>query len=239
MTPDSPEARQLVLDLRPTPSFAREDFLVSSSNRAAWSLIESWPNWPDCALLLVGPPGAGKSHLAAIWAERAGAEVLPAGRLCEQGGTFDSSRPLAIEDPDRVEPLDERAFFHLLNRARAEGRFLLITARRPVDAWRLRVPDLASRLRQAPAARLEEPSEDLMRALLMKLFVDRQLVVEPPVLDYLALRLPRAFAAARAMIEALDAEALSRGRRISRALAADVFAACAARQDWNEGSLSW
>jgi len=214
--------RQLALALPHAESFAREDFLTGGPNAAALALVERWPDWPDRALLLIGPEGAGKSHLAAIWAEIAGARRISARALGETSlmGAL-ATGALVVEDaPAR---LDERALFHLLNLMREEEAYLLITARNAAASWNVALPDLASRLRAIPSVTLSAPDDTLLRALLIKLFADRQLSVEENLVGYLTTRIERSFAAARAAVEALDREALRLKRPVTRALAAELL----------------
>ena len=200
-------------------------FLVSASNENAFAMIELWPRWPDHALLLLGPPGAGKSHLGAIWADRAGAAVVPADALaCGEART--GGEPLLLEDVETIGS-GETALFHLLNRMRERGAALLLTARTPPDSWAVKTPDLLSRLRRAPTAAIGSPDDSLMRAVLVKLLVDRQLVIDAEVVEYAAMRLDRSLGAARAFIDALDREALARKSRITRTLAGGVLDAMA------------
>ena len=129
---------------------------------------------------------------------------------------------LAIEDADRIGE-DEDRLFHLVNAAIASGAWLLVTARTAPDAWGLKTPDLLSRLRLAPTLRIGAPDDELMRAVLFKLFSDRQLQVEPHVVAYVAARMERSIGAARAFVAAVDHESLSRGRRLTRALAGEIL----------------
>jgi chromosomal replication initiation ATPase DnaA len=215
--------KQLALDLPLDPRFGREDFLVSPSNERAYGLLERWPDWPDTVLVLTGPRGSGKSHLAAIWAATARAWSVDAFEVVDvKVPHLVSNGALAIEDLDRPER-DEHALFHLLNLARERRASILMTAAAPPDRWGLRVPDLISRLRLAPAVELEPPDDALLKAVLVKLFVDRQLVVDTTVVDYISLRIERSLARAAEVVAALDREALSRGRRISRGIAAEML----------------
>jgi len=215
--------RQLVLALDHAVSFAREDFLPGPSNNAALTLVERWPDWPNKVMALVGPEGAGKSHLATIWAEVAGARTLSARLLGETNlpSTLVTGA-LVLEDLQPAE-LDERALFHLLNLAREEGAYVLITARVAPASLTLTIRDLASRLRAVPAVTLDAPDDALLRLLIVKLAADRQLNVDEPVVNYLANRIERSFAAARSAVARLDEEAMRQHRPVTRALAAELF----------------
>lgn len=219
----SPAPRQLVLALPHAESFAREDFLAGPSNGAALTLIERWPDWPAPVMALAGPEGSGKSHLATIWAGMSGARVLSARLLGETGlpAAF-ATGALVVED---LEPqaFDERALFHLLNLAREESASVLITARTAPASLKVEIRDLASRLRSVPVVTLDPPDDELLRALIVKLAADRQIAVDQGLVSYLANRIERSFAAARAAVERLDQEAMRRHRPVTRALAAELF----------------
>ena len=218
--------RQLTLDLPIETRFGREDFLVSPSNADAFETFEGWPAWPDRVLLLLGPTGAGKSHLGAIWAARSHARILPASALAGADvSALAGAGPLLLEDVDSARGI-EAALFHLLNLVRnSANSWLVLTARAWPDGWGLRTADLLSRLRLAPAVEIAEPDDALVRAVLVKHFIDRQLVVDTTVVEYLAMRIERSLDAARQVVEALDQQALMAGRRITRPMAGDVLRA--------------
>jgi chromosomal replication initiation ATPase DnaA len=215
--------RQLVLALDHATSFAREDFLAGPSNRAALALIDTWPDWPARVVALVGPEGSGKSHLAAIWAQASGARILAA-RLLEESDlpAALATGALALEDLSAAN-LDERALFHLLNLAREEAAYVLITARTPPAGFAVEIRDLASRLRATPAVTLAAPDDALLRALIVKLAADRQLNIDDALVNFLANRIERSFAAARAAVARLDEEAMRQHRPVTRALASELF----------------
>lgn len=215
--------RQLALALDHAESFARDDFLEGASNRSALALVESFPDWPNRAMTLVGPQGSGKSHLAAIWAAQAGARFIAARALDEAAlPAALATGALVVEDLAEGK-VDERVLFHLLNMAREEGAFVLLTARSAPAGWILGVPDLASRLRAIPVVTLGEPDDAMLRALLVKVFADRQLAVDESLVGYLVTRIERSFPAAHAAVEKLDREALRLKRPVNRTLAAELF----------------
>ena len=222
-TRDTVPPKQLAFDLPADPRYGREDFLVGPANEAAYALIEAWPNWPDTVCLLSGPPGSGKSHLASIWATRSHAWTAKASEITAATVPhYLSNGALVIEDIDG-EPRDEAALFHLLNLARERACPVLIICATSVEALGLTTADLRSRLRLAPGATILPPDDALLRAVLVKLFVDRQLVVDLAIVEALALRIDRSLGRAREVVTALDRDALSRGRRITKPLALAVL----------------
>jgi chromosomal replication initiation ATPase DnaA len=213
--------RQLALALEHPESFAREDFLSGPSNAAAVALIDSWPVWPHPVVMLTGPEGSGKSHLAAVWAQAAGARLLSAQALDQAGvpGAL-ATGALVVEDL-ATGAFDERALFHLINLAREDQAFVLLTARVAPSAFAIR--DLGSRLKALPVVTMTPPDDALLRAVLVKLFSDRQVAVDESLIGYLVTRIERSFAAARAVVAALDREAMRQKRPLTRALAAELL----------------
>jgi len=218
-------ARQLGLNLPGHTARGREDFLIAPSNALAVTLIEGWQDWPSGKLVLTGPEGSGKTHLVHVWADTSGAQIVAARDL----GTADvpdlAQGPIAVENvPDIAgDPEAQTALFHLHNLMRAEGHALLLTGTGPVASWGVMLPDLVSRLQGATEATLTAPDDALLAAVLVKLLADLQLSPKPDLIPYLITRMDRSFAAARALVAALDAESLARKRPITRALAADVL----------------
>lgn len=224
--------RQLVIGLPPLERHGREDFLSADANEAALAFVEAWPDWPGPALAIHGPEGAGKSHLAAIWAARAKPLALDAAALVETParGLLGEARALLLEDldgaleavGDRGRALDEGLFSLWTAMVERRGH-LLMTARQPPVRWRIALPDLRSRLRSATVVAVAAPDEALLGALLVKLLNDRQLRIAPDVVRFLLPRIERSFAAVRQLAEALDRAALAEHRQITVPLARDVL----------------
>lgn len=229
------ETRQLPLDLPVAERRGRADWIVSPANAEATALVDRWPDWPSDVLLLVGPTGSGKSHLARLFAEASGATAVAAADLARLDPTaLAAVGPVVVEDAGPG--IDETALFHLLNAVRQAGGRLLVTAETPPVAWGVRLPDLLSRLRAATPVALHEPDDALLEALLAKLFADRQTVVDPTVVTWLVRRMERSFAGARTLVAALDREALAAKSPVTRAVAARVLAAGSGR-DPSQGAL--
>jgi chromosomal replication initiation ATPase DnaA len=156
----TPKARQLVFDLSHRSALGAEDFTLSPSNEQAVRVIDSWPQWPHPSMVLVGPEGSGKTHLANVWRQVSAAETIVAAELVD-GTALTEARAIVIEDADRGIG-SERALFHLMNLAREHGGTLLITGRTPPGDWTVTLPDLRSRLRACPVVQLGEPDESLL-----------------------------------------------------------------------------
>ncbi len=211
--------RQLAFDLPHVPALDADDFMLSACNTDAMRLIESWPDWSARCALIAGPAGAGKSHLVNVWRERSNARVISAAALSEQMVNSFDGGALAVEDVDRCLD-DERALFHLLNLSRERKFDILLTARTLPGAWPVQLDDLRSRLRSIPFAQIGAPDDALLRAVLVKLFDDRQLSAPPAVIDYLLHRMERSMTAAADLVARMDKAALAERRRITQRFAA-------------------
>lgn len=219
-------SRQLAFDLPPRTALGRGDFFVSPANAAALRGIDGWRDWPDGRMLLIGPEGAGKTHLAHVWAAQSGARIVEASELPEldlpgllRGGA------LVVENADRAagRPEAEAALFHLYNLAGQGGAALLLTARAPVPGWGLGLPDLQSRMQSVAQLALDPPDDTLLAAVLVKLFADRQLPVSSGLVLYLLARMERSIAGAQALVAELDRAALASGTAVTQTLAKRIL----------------
>lgn len=219
--------RQLTFDLPSVPALGRDDFFVSPANSLAVATVTDPGNWPGGKLVLVGPHGSGKTHLVHVWAAASGARIVPATALEQALGadTIDQTAHIAVENIDTVAgmPALEQALFHLHNLVLADGRQLLMTASNPPGFQMFTLPDLASRIESTQVATLRPADDPLLAAILLKLFADRQLVVNPDVITYLVSRMDRSFDAAHRLVSALDHAALSERRAITKPLATKVL----------------
>lgn len=218
-------AEQLHFDLSARPALGREAYFVSDANAVAVAMIDDWRNWPAGKLLLTGGFGAGKTHLAHVWAAECGARIVAASSLATADVAQLATGPICVEDIHEIaaDAAAQEAAFHLHNLALAEGQPLLLTAQGAPGSWGLTLPDLASRLQGTTLVSIETPDTDLMGALFIKLFSDRQLSPHPDVVPYLARHAPRAFDLAGQIVEDIDRAALRDGREITRDLARSIL----------------
>ncbi len=214
-------AGQLVFDLAQRPALGAEDFLISSANRAAAAVVDRWPDWPQASLLVVAPARAGKTHLGNVWRLKSGAERLDASALNEDDIAF-SRGALLVEDLHEG-IADERVLFHLLNLVRERKLSMLLTSQVPAGELAVKLPDLRSRLRALPFVAIDNPDETLLKAVLVKHFADRQLMVDPHVINYIALHMEQSMQAAAAIVEEIDRASMTFHRKVTRALAAEVL----------------
>ncbi len=216
-------AHQLVFDLKHRPAMGRDDFLITSSNSDAVDAIDAWPDWPNHTLALVGPAASGKTHLASVWQTASHATLKSYSDLSI--GTVPAllSAGAVVIEGLGLEKFDEAALFHLLNMARERQASVLLTSNTPPAHWRIELPDLASRLRAVALVQLNEPDDVLLRAVLVKLFADRQLLVAEAVINYLVLRMERSIKTAARVVAALDEAALSRKVKIGQRLTREVL----------------
>lgn len=219
---------QLPLSLSHPTDFYSDDLVVTKSNKSAYELIERWPDWPMPVAVLVGPDGSGKTHFASVWADISKAQEIDPDQL-DQAITFiEKGIPVLVEDMDGVN-LNEVVFFHLINSVKERRVInpkttLLITARKGPSNWNIKLDDLASRLRSVTLATLEQPDDELLNAVAFKLFSDRQITVDPSVVEFLVSRSERSLFALGKTVDQIDRLALQRKSKITKALVSEALA---------------
>lgn len=220
--------QQLLLDLAAEQRMGRADFLPAPSNAEALAKLSDWRDWPQGRLLFCGPKGSGRSHLLRIFQQEARAVFLSGPALMLDDLTRAANAPaLVVDDADLAagNPASEETLFHLVNIAQSGGLTLALAARDVPGTWGLALADLESRLLTCPTIRLHQPDDNLLYMVLHKLCDERQLAVGDDTIAYLIARMGRSFDTARAVVDALDFEAVTRGKRVTRALAAEVLTA--------------
>ena len=209
------DSGQLAFAFEHRPSLSGDDFLVAPGNRDAVAWLDAWPDWPAPLLVIHGPPGSGKSHLGQVFRARSGASEVPSAALGTKAPTelLGTAREVLIDDADFAHA--EEAALHLYNEIASRGGHLLATAMSPPSAWALALPDLRSRILGAPAAALGRPDDALIKAVLAKLFSDRQVRIDIDVVEYLARRMERSLGEAQRLVTLIDRAALAERRDVT------------------------
>jgi chromosomal replication initiation ATPase DnaA len=213
---------QYILPLPHRVSLDRDDYFVSASNRSALNWVERWPDWPQGMLAIVGPQGAGKTHLARVHEARAKLAERPVSHMLS-----DQANDLLIEDVELIvgDPLREEAIFHAFNRALLNNGSILFSSRTPLPGLPVTLADLRTRLNTVTVVELPAPDDALLMAVLLKLFADRQIDPErsAAVAAWAVPRMARSLAAAADFVDALDRRSLSDKRRLDTRLAAEIL----------------
>ncbi len=203
------------------PSYAAEDIVLGSHNARAFNALMAWPQWPQPVAIVVGEAGAGKTHLAQIWARHAGAICIPDDMPTQDVIAIASTHAIVLDNSPLLH--DEAAAFAILNVAMTHKHGLLITTHAHPELWHIVKNDIRSRLRLASVLHLYAPDEEALYGLMYKLFADLQLHVEPSVVRYVVARLPRQFLAVQQFVEYADAAALAQKKPVTRTLAAQIM----------------
>ncbi len=206
---------QQVLNLQTKPTYEAADFFVSTTNSIAFRWIDSWPDWPNHCLILHGPKGCGKTHLAQIWKQRAGGksvsyEVLKTSNLDDLCQTHEA---LVIEDIPS--DFDDELLFHLYNSVQQAQGTVLLTCETSPNNWNIELPDLRSRIKAAMWAEIEPADDELLRAMMHKVFADEQVIVSEQVIDYLLNHHERSFVHLFAAVQKINTYALASKRKIT------------------------
>ena len=232
-------SEQFVLDLPHREALGRDDFLVGTSNSAAVALIDQWPNWPSNAAILLGEEGSGKTHLVEVWRRKNNAAMVSADELeALEVPALLQSGALAIENIHNRK-LSERALFHALNFAKQESKFLLLTSCLSPSLLPLAIPDLLSRLKSLPLIQILPPDDYLLRGVLVKLFMDRQISVEEGLINYILMRMPRSLGTARKLVADIDMLAMVEKAEITKPLVSRVLAKIEERDLFTKPSESF
>lgn len=220
-------SNQLSFSLPKKETLDRDNYFVSQANQGAVSLIEDWINWPSRKLILVGSEGSGKTHLGHLWASEVGATIINATTLMEQQISELSKAPVLVEDINEIQrnqPV-EIVLFHLHNLLYSEGHSLLMTSQILPGRLSFSLEDLQSRIEASTTAKLHPVDDNLLGAILIKMFADRQIYFSDKLLTYVLSRVERSYTAAKLFVEEVDSKAMAESRVIGKKLVRDILEA--------------
>lgn len=217
---------QIPLSLSHTPSYRYEDFVIGTANHSAFRWLKSWPNWPMPfkGLNIYGPAGSGKTHLSHMFEDKNATTPTPT-RLTplSQHDDISAYQHVILDNFDGDDVFESEYVFHLFNHIQNVAGTLVIFSQNPVAQMQIALPDLRSRLRTLTAEELLSPDDDLLVAILAKLFADRQYVASDGILRYLVRRMDRQYSAAQTLVEQIDRYALAGNKPVNLALVRAVF----------------
>ncbi len=191
--------KQIPLSFPIKESYDAQDFMRLPCNEAAMQWIDKFPDWHYPCVIVYGEEGCGKTHLLSLWQDRVG----------------DDHR--AIDDVDNIfgNAEAEKNLFHLFNQAKENKTYLMVSMQKPVVQYNIDLPDLASRLKAAPMVDISPPDDMDVQAILVKLFHDRQLQVEPGVIAYILPRIERSFTSIRDLVQKIDENSMAEKRSVT------------------------
>ncbi len=214
--------KQLLLNWPVSEKFAQSNFLPAVSNEKAVKWIDSWPNWQrgeeqfHC-LIIYGPDGCGKTHLAHVWQKISKAKIIAGEDLGKSDFISGDNLVFVVEDVDSFvnNSTTQEALLHLLNWTREQGGYILLTARKRPKKWPINLADLSSRLLASEASKISLPDDDLLKDIMIKQFSDRQITLSKDVIKYLIARTERSFDAIRNLVKDIDNLSMSEKKKIT------------------------
>ena len=224
-------SEQLIFNLNRKGNTGLENFYISKSNDLAVSTVKNWRNWPTRKLILMGPTGSGKSHLANFWVEQVGAQMISISDMCTLDVVeLSENKALLIDNIDEVENsnledkiLIEEKLFHLINSMAHTSCYLMITSSTIVSTWGFKLPDLMSRLKTMAVVELLPPDDELLVAVLLKQFDDKQIKVSPEFVLFVSKRINRSFSSIREFVTLIDELTLKQKRDVTIPIASRIL----------------
>ena len=219
-------SKQLYFDMPDKTALGIEDYIITESNSFAFDLISRMIKGEINQGVISGPSFSGKTHLSKILIKNIGInESLYIDRdyknIIERVG---SSNLIVIENIDKlIEDRSEEDLFHIINFTKESDKRLLMTSGKSISKIEFKLEDLKSRLNAILEAKIMQPDDELMKLVLIKIFNDKQLLINPNVIDFLRSRLERSYKSINDFIEKIDKFSLERGKKITIALINDLI----------------
>ena len=216
------DLKQLLFKFKNLKNYNSEDFFVSKSNFFSFNLVLNWPNWGKNILNIYGEKYSGKSHLSVIFQNKFGANKIDAKNLNDNFLTqFKTHQNLIIENFD--ENIDEKNMYSLINVVDRDNKFILINSTTPINQMNIKLKDLISRLNNCILAKIDNPDDDLIYAILIKNFSDKQLQIKKNYIEYIIKNIDRSYEKIYEFINNIDQTSLKKKRPIDLKIIKEVL----------------
>ena len=214
--------KQLLFQFKNLKNYNTDDFFVSESNFFAFNLVLNWPNWGKNILNIYGEKYSGKSHLSVIFQNKFGANKIDAKNLNDNFlKQFKTHQNLIIENFD--ENIDEKNMYSLINVVDRDNKFILINSTTPINQMNIKLKDLISRLNNCIFAKIDNPDDDLIHAILIKNFSDKQLQIKKKNIEYIIKNIDRSYEKIYEFINKIDQTSLKKKRPIDLKIIKEVL----------------
>ena len=208
------ELNQLLLELDYKTNFNEHDFYLSKSNSNAFNLINRWPDWDKKILNISGEKFSGKSHLANIFRLKSKAFLVKGNKI--DNSIFKSLKlyeSIIIDDFEECNK--EEILYSIFNLIDQDSKYLLINSLKPINKIKFKLPDLASRSKNCLYAEIENPDDELLFAIILKNFSDRQIKIEKKIIDFIISRIDRSYRKIDEFIYKIDELSLKKKKPIN------------------------
>ena len=208
------ELNQLLLDLNYKQNFNDHDFYVSESNYFAFNIINKWPKWEKKILNICGEKFSGKTHLANIFKSKSKALLINYNKMDEDVFNkiklFDN---IIIDDFNNN--FNEKLIYSVFNLVDQDNKYMLINSEQPINEIKFNLPDMISRSKNCLVAKIENPDDELIFAIILKNFSDRQIKLEKKIIEFIINRIDRSYSKIYEFIYKIDELTLKKKKPIS------------------------
>ena len=208
------ELNQLLFELNHKKNFNEHDFYVSKSNFYAYNIIDKWPKWEKKILNIFGEKFSGKTHLANIFKSKTNALLINASKINEE--IFKKIKlfeNIIIDDFEKN--CDEKLIYSIFNLADQDNKYMLINSLIPINEIEFKLPDMISRSKNCLSAKIESPDDDLIFAIILKNFSDRQIKIEKKIIEFIINRIDRSYSKIYEFIYKIDELSLKKKKPIN------------------------
>ena len=216
---------QLLFDLKKKKIYEKDDFLVSDSNKEAYQLINRWPNWSSRKIIIFGDSGTGKTHLSRIWQKKTSAIILNLNKFkkIRFDNFFLKKNIFIIENIssffDKIKKKDkdnlEKNLLHFYNLIEEKKGYLILTALNSPKFWKINLPDLKSRILSSIIVKINKPNDELLSSVLVKLFLDKQILIDKKIIKFIVYRSERSFTNLQNIVNKIDKQSLITKKKIN------------------------